>query len=64
MGSKQLLLDFLFSGEFTLEEHVEKFEEYDAWGPMEYNSCNKARQAGIANKPENPVAYFYFEDEW
>ena len=64
MNCIQLLLEIHCSGEFKLEEHVEKFEGYDGWGSMEYNLCNKARQAGIANKPESPVAYFYLEDEW
>ncbi|KAK3090627.1 hypothetical protein FSP39_013259 [Pinctada imbricata] len=50
------------SKDFDLSKHIERFEGYDKWGKIEYNFSVQVREAGIAGKPDNPVAYFVFDD--
>ncbi|KAL3875978.1 hypothetical protein ACJMK2_033871 [Sinanodonta woodiana] len=63
-GAKRgLVFVYRDSNQFMLNEQVQKFEQYDTWGKLEYNFCVQVRQAGIAGKPDNPVAYFSLEDD-
>ncbi|XP_071131694.1 zinc finger ZZ-type and EF-hand domain-containing protein 1-like [Mytilus edulis] len=67
-GSKGVRRGLLFvyrdsTEKFNMEEHAKRFESYDDWGKMEYDFSVQVRGAGIAGKPDNPVAYFTFEDD-
>ncbi|CAC5406051.1 unnamed protein product [Mytilus coruscus] len=67
-GSKGVRRGLLFvyrdsNEKFNLEEHTKRFESYNDWGKMEYDFSVQVRGAGIAGKPDNPIAYFTFEDD-
>ncbi|XP_076459760.1 zinc finger ZZ-type and EF-hand domain-containing protein 1-like isoform X2 [Babylonia areolata] len=49
--------------EFKLDDYVEKFSIYDKWAEFEYKFSVQVRSAGVAGKPDNPVAYFTFDDD-
>ncbi|PVD39043.1 hypothetical protein C0Q70_01670 [Pomacea canaliculata] len=49
--------------EFQMEEALEKFAVYDKWGDIEYKFSVQVRNAGVGGKPDNPVAYFTFDDD-
>nr|KAG5696025.1 hypothetical protein BaRGS_013931 [Batillaria attramentaria] len=51
------------SKEFKMEEAVEKFAIYDKWADFEYKFSVQVRNAGVGGKPDNPVAYFNFDDD-
>ncbi|XP_041364980.1 zinc finger ZZ-type and EF-hand domain-containing protein 1-like [Gigantopelta aegis] len=58
-----LVFVFRESKEFKLEEQVERFSYYDKWGEIEYKFSVQVRNSGIGGKPDNPVAYFTFDDD-
>jgi len=62
--NKRRMILFPSSEKFDLGRHVERFQGYDSWGKMEYQFCVQVRNAGIAGKPDNPVAYFTLEEDW
>ncbi|KAL5009613.1 hypothetical protein ScPMuIL_011918 [Solemya velum] len=51
------------SKDFNLDKHVERFQHYDRWGRLDYTFSVQVRNAGLAGKPDNPVAYFALEDD-
>ncbi|KAL8625230.1 hypothetical protein ACOMHN_029988 [Nucella lapillus] len=53
----------LDSNEFKLDDAVEKFAIYDKWAEFEYKFSVQVRSAGVAGKPDNPVAFFTFDDD-
>lgn len=51
------------SKEFEMASQLERFQSYDNWGRVEYDFSVQVRSARKLGKPDNPVAYFTFEDD-
>ena len=52
-----------FRKDFEVEESVERFSAYDKWTEFEYKFSLQFRTSGLGGKPDNPVAYFTFDDD-
>ncbi|XP_012939826.1 zinc finger ZZ-type and EF-hand domain-containing protein 1 [Aplysia californica] len=51
------------SEKFDKEEHMNFFSKYDFWRSKEFEFSIGYRKAGLGGMPDNPVAYFRFDND-
>ncbi|XP_071963026.1 zinc finger ZZ-type and EF-hand domain-containing protein 1-like isoform X2 [Antedon mediterranea] len=49
---------------FDQQRHVDRFSVYNKFTDTDYKILNGIRSASIGGLPDNPVAYFSFDDDW
>ncbi|XP_033118945.1 zinc finger ZZ-type and EF-hand domain-containing protein 1-like [Anneissia japonica] len=49
---------------FDQQRHIDRFSVYNNFTDTEYKILNGIRSASIGGLPDNPIAYFAFDDDW